>query len=177
MDSIIKAYYSRSNTITVDNQSAEIWLPGNKDPSQKSSVSGSTESGHTDQGKNTYKQSVQKYDGSTMMEDLYFISPSEQILDDTEFGPPLDESDLKYMPEEEEELLSKIAKRGDDSIDSPKQPKLLSVFGLSTPKRNKNRSKNRGATTDSSKKWSNCQVPYTIGKQVPYIIKYYDKST
>ena len=175
MDSINKAYYFRSNTITVDNQSAEIWLPGNKDPSQNSSVFGHTESGHTDQGKYTYKQSVQNYDGSTMMEELYFISPSEQILDYTEFGPPLDESDLKYMPKEEEELLSKIANKGDDSIDSPKQPKLLSVFGLSTPKRNKNRSKNRGATTNPSSKWSNCQVPYTIGKQVPYILKYYDK--
>ena len=65
MDSINKAYYARSNTKTVDNQSAELWLPGNKDPNQNSPVSG-----NTDQGKNISKQNAQSYDSSTMMEEL-----------------------------------------------------------------------------------------------------------
>ena len=96
------------------------------------------------------------------VEELYFLNKSEIIFDEDDFGPPLEDSDIEFLPEEEKEYLVQRQKMKEEGKDNMHHQRLLSIFEVGSTKKGQT---NRAATTDASKKWGNCQVPYTIGNK------------
>ena len=94
------------------------------------------------------------------VEELYFLNKSEIIFDEDDFGLPLEDSDIEFLPEEEKEYLVKRQKMKEEGKDNMHHQRLLSIFEMGSTKKGQT---NRAATTNASKKWGNCQVPYTIG--------------
>ena len=95
------------------------------------------------------------------VEELYFLNKSEIIFDEDGFGPALEDSDIEFLPEEEKEYLVQRQKMKEEGKDNMHHQRLLSIFEVGSTKKGQT---NRAATTNASKKWGNCQVPYTIGK-------------
>jgi hypothetical protein len=83
------------------------------------------------------------------VEELYFLNKSEIIFDEDDFGLPLEDSDIEFLPEEEKEYLVQRQKMEEEDKDNTQHQRLVSIFGMGSSKKGQT---NRAATSDASKK-------------------------
>ena len=87
------------------------------------------------------------------VEEVEFVNISDFRIDETNVGPPLEDSEVDLLPKG---FLSKF-QNDDESMDvDENRQKIVPVFGGGS--RNGMGSKNRGAKSDPRYKWPNCQV-------------------
>jgi hypothetical protein len=101
-------------------------------------------------------------DTKPFIEEFFFRNKSNLDFNEDEMGPPLEDSEVEFLPEEEKEYLVQRQKIGIEGNNNSHHQRLIPIFGMGSSKKGKT---NRGALTDPNSKWSNCQVPYSIGKK------------
>jgi hypothetical protein len=106
------------------------------------------------------------------VEELYFLNKSEIVFNEDDIGPPLEDSEIKLLPEEEKDYLAQRQKMDEEVKDKSHYQKLIPIFSMGSSRKGP---KNRAALTNPGSKWGNCQVPYSIGnsysKQERAVIK------
>ena len=101
-------------------------------------------------------------DTKPFIEEFFFRNKSNLDFNEDEMGPPLEDSEVEFLPEEEKEYLVQRQKIGEEGRNNSHHQRLIPIFGMGSSKKGKT---NRGALTDPSSKWGNCQIPYSIGKK------------
>jgi hypothetical protein len=145
---------------TLNNQNKES--KGDKINSPKKKVDHTKQPEGTTISNKTELSEIQDSDNLTpFIEELYFLNKSEIVVDEDDYGPPLEDSDIDFLPEEEKAYLARRQKIREEGNNNTQHQRLVSIFGM---ERSKKGQKNRQAVTNPSLKWGNCQVPYTIGK-------------
>jgi hypothetical protein len=145
---------------TLNNQNEES--KGDKTNSQHKKVDHTKQPEGTTMSNKNESSEIQDSDNLTpFIEELYFLNKSEIVIDEDDYGPPLEDSDIEFLPEEEKAYLAQRQKIGEEGNNNTQHQRLVSIFGMESSKKGQ---KNRQAVTNPSLKWGNCQVPYTIGK-------------